>query len=290
MKFLLTGACGLVGTAIRRACEGVHEIVSVDTSGDVASISGVQANVTDLDAMKRAALDCDAIIHTAAMHGGHLKNASHQEFIQTNVAGAENLFEAAREHGIRRLVMSSTLDILCGIDWSASGITVYDDCTPPRPDTIYSVTKLMAEELGHFYARQHGLEVIQLRYVYVRGIPMQKIGLGLLARSIADSDVAQANVLAATTPGLKDHVFLIGPETPLDLKDVMQALSEPWAVLERHWPGCRQVLEAHDLAPRASNFWPVCRIDQARRFLGWEPKVTFERFLKQLGWEPGRGS
>lgn len=286
MKILLTGACGLVGRATLSANAGVHQIVPFDQSEKVEAMGGVRASITDRDAVMRAAQGCHAIIHTAAMHGAFRHTAQPRQFIETNVIGTEYIFEAALAHGIRRLVLSSTLEVLCGVDWCASGITVYDQTTPPRPDGFYPLTKLMVEEMGHYYHRCHGLEVIQLRYAYVRDEPIDQIGLGLLARCVADVDVADINLLAATTPGLTDHVLLVGPDTPLTLADVMAAQHDPYAVLEKYWPGSRAVLDQHQLTPHPNHFWPVCRMEPVKQLLGWKPKVTFEHWLMRLGWQP----
>lgn len=137
MKILLTGACGLVGRATLSANAGVHQIVPFDQSEKVEAMGGVRASITDRDAVMRAAQGCHAIIHTAAMHGAFRHTAQPRQFIETNVIGTEYIFEAALAHGIRRLVISSTLEVLCGGDWCASGITVYDQTTPPRPDGFY---------------------------------------------------------------------------------------------------------------------------------------------------------
>src|SRR5215207_5672877 len=137
MKILLTGACGLVGRAIMRCAGDMHDFVPLDISADVNGLpGGIHARITDRHAVLRAAKDCDAIIHTAAMHGTSKGEASNQEFIATNVIGAENLFEASVTHGIRRLVISSTLEVLCGGNWDAWGRTVYDEKLAPRPDWI----------------------------------------------------------------------------------------------------------------------------------------------------------
>ena len=63
-----------------------------------------------------------------------------------------------------------------------------------------------------------------------------------------------------------------------------EAMTDPWAVLEKHWPGSAAVLKARNIEPNFANFWPVTRIDRAKRVLGWQPRDTFERYLQQLGW------
>lgn len=284
MKILLTGACGLVGRAIMKAGRGAHTFVPIDIVDQVESVGGHRISVTDRDAILRVSEGCDAIIHTAALHGHFYGKKPNQEFIEVNVVGAENLFEAAIKHGIRRCVFSSTLEVVCGIDWMANGVAVYDRYTPPRPDWIYPVTKLMVEQLGQYHVREHGLEVVQLRYSYVRDLPMEQIGLGLLSHSVADSDVASANLLAATKPGLKDEALMVAAEVPFTIKDVMAAQKDPWAVLEKYWPGCSDVLRRHNLTPKPRDFWPIAKVDDTKIVLGWESKANFTAFLQYLGW------
>ena len=284
MRILLTGACGLLGRAIRRVGADEHEFVLFDTVAEAASAGGICANITDEAAVFGAAEGCDAIIHTAAMHGSSFGQQSNAQFIRTNVLGAENLFQAALKFGIARLVMSSTLEVLCGRDWRAYGTAVYDESLPPRPDWIYPLTKLQVEQLGSFYARNHGLEVAHLRYSNILDVPPEQLGLHVLARNMTAADAARANLLAATRPGLRDEVFLIASDSPLTQQDVNNAHDDPWVVLERHWPGCRPVLEQHQHKPKFDHFWPVTRIDKAKLMLNWKPESRFDTFLRHLGW------
>ena len=303
MKILLTGACGSLGRAIRRCGDSAHEWVLFDTAAAVVQAGGIRASVTDAAAVLEAARGCTAMIHTAAMHGASHGQASNAEFLQVNVLGAENLFQAALRHGIRRLVLSSTLEVLIGWTGGAYGNVVLDESLPPRPDWIYPVSKAMVERLGAFYAGQHGLEVVHLRYCGLHEKSMSELGFGLLARQLPVEDAARANLLAATRPGLRNEVFNIAPDTPLTQDDsnavALLGVLRPelrgealaaacqrnmWTVLERHWPGCGEVLHARGLEPRAEFFWRVARIDKAKLMLGWQPEATFEKFLRHLGW------
>jgi nucleoside-diphosphate-sugar epimerase len=204
-----------------------------------------------------------------------------------NVIGAHQIYRAAVDLGIKRVVVSSTLEVLCGFDWTASGVAVYDETMPARPDWIYPASKHLVEELGHYYAREFGLEVIQLRYSWVRDVPVRTLGMGLLGRSVAASDVAEANLLACTKPGLTDHVFIIGADSPLKRPDMMKALSDPESVLEKYWPGSVDVLKKNEVKILSKAFWPVLNISSAKQILGWQPKVGFEDFLTEIGWKRG---
>lgn len=284
MKIMLTGACGLIGRAIRRLAGDQHEMVLVDTAEQVTKLGGYQADVTDAQAMLEISAGCQAIIHTAAMHGSSFGKQPNDQFIRVNVGGAENLFQAALHHGIRRLVFSSTMEVLIGHTWDAYGTAVLDETFPPRPNWIYPVTKLMVEHLSTFYAQHHDLEVVNLRYMGVDEDVGQH-GWDLLARYVHVDDVARANLLATTTPGLRNEVLNIGPDTPLTQDDVNQAATDSAAVVEKYFPGSTRVMQDHGIVLERQMFVPVTRIDQARRTLGWQPRHTFRDYLSSLGWQ-----
>lgn len=282
MKILLTGACGRLARGIRKVGGGEHEFVLMDVVETVKAEGGICASTVDREAMLRAAEGCDAIIHTAAMHGGFRKTHDDFAFTQSNLLSAQNLFDAALKHGIRRLVMSSTMEVVIGRRWNASGrAVVVDENTTPQPDWIYPVNKLQIEILSRYYAEHHGLNVVQLRYMSIESDPAP---LRLLARGIHTDDVARSNLLSLTRPTMPYAMLHIGPDSPLSREDVDQAMEDPWPVLERHWPGCRPILEAHGYAPKPNDFWPVTRIHLAAEMIGWRPQVTFASRLREMGW------
>jgi nucleoside-diphosphate-sugar epimerase len=285
MRILITGAAGNLGRAVREQAKGEHDLVLFDQSEKIVADGGIRGQMTDRQAVHRAAQGCDAIIHTAAMHGAYRGKASNAQFIETNVLGTEYLFEAALKHGIKRLAIASSMEVMIGVDWGAYGTAVLDETLPPRPDWIYPVTKRQIEVLGSLYARHHGLEVVQLRYMAFGNAEAEALGLNLLARVISAEDVGQATLLAATKPGLKDEILHIGPDTPLTQRDVNEALEDPSAVLERLWPGCLPYLQKQGQVPKPDHFWPVTRIDLAKKTLGWAPRNTFETYLQSLGWK-----
>lgn len=284
MKILLTGAVGMLGRAFCELAGDAHDIVRMDIDPSVEATGGVCASVTDADAVMAAAEGCDAIVHTASMHGGQYGEASNAEFIQTNVLGAENVFAAAMAHGVKRFVFSSSFQLYTGFDWQASGAIEVDENMPPKPDWAYPLTKQMCEQLGAFYARNHGLEFVSLRYVAISQRSVHGIGYGLLARVITARDAAAANLLALTRPGLTHEVLHIGPDTPIRQGDINKAMKNPDAVLEHHWPGCTDVLQQHGMKVKSNMFWPVTRIDRARAVLGYDPESRFDACLRKLGW------
>jgi len=289
MRILLTGACGVLGRAVRNTAQGRHELVLLDNNPAVTDVGGMQCDVTDEKALTRAVTGCAAIIHTAAVHGGFRGKVPDSRFLQTNVMGAQSLLRIAVSAGVKRVAVASTMQILLNVDWGGYGTALLDEQLPPRPRWIYPLSKLMAEQLGSYYARVHGLAVVSLRYMAFSPQPMRELGLNLVARYLVDADAAAATLAAATVPGLRDEVLHIGPETPLNQQDVNEAVfGDPWTVLERHWPGSGPLLRRHGVEPKPHHFYPVTRIDRARQALQWRPNITFADYLHWLGEQPIR--
>lgn len=281
-KILLTGAAGALGSAVRALAGDLHELVGLDiaTGGDPAIHPG---SFADAACVAPLIAGCDAVIHTAALHGGHKQTHTPTQYTEVNVGGLVTLLELCLQHSVRRFVFSSTMEVLIGVDWTASGMAVVDELTTPNPDWIYPVNKLACEQIGSYYHRKHGIEFIALRYMAF--VQDTQPSPAFLSRYLMPRDVAAANLLAATLPGLACETLNIGPETPLTQHDIVQAMTDPYAVVDRYWPGASSVLRSHAVALHPAHFWPVTRIERAKRVLGWQPETTFETYLRSLGWQ-----
>lgn len=281
MKILVTGAAGRVGGAVVEKCRGRHETVAFDCLTPPAGDTIITADVRDREAVFAAVEGCDAVIHPAGFHGGQLQTNPSSDFLEVNVIGVNHLYEAMVHHGARRMVQSSTMEVVCGRDWLANGVAVLDEGTQPKPDEIYALSKYLAEHLGPYYLRRHGISTAVLRYMNVDTLEPRRAGFQMTARWVWRYDVAEANILAAEVPTIGFEVFHIGPDTPLDNQDIQLSRKDQAAVLEKHWPGSVALLEKHGLK-YGDSMWPVAPIDKARRLLGWQPQATFAGLLDEL--------
>lgn len=293
MKILLTGSSGLLGGAVLQEAPRFgreHNIdfqfVGLDMRESTFNASNFENHIgsfTDARLIEKILPGCDTVIHTAAYHGGFLKDHTPTEFVEVNAGGLTTLLEACVKHGVRRFVFSSTMEILVGRDWAASGMQRLDESCPPRCDSIYSQSKLQCESLGQYYGARKGIEFIALRYQNID--PPNSSPLGLLARGVTAADTARANLLATIVENVSYEMMLIGPSSPITNQDIVKAQTDPEAVLEKYWPGALKVLSEQNLKLSPNYFWPVVNIDHARRVLGWQPQQTFEKWLCEHGWE-----
>ncbi|MGW5685064.1 NAD-dependent epimerase/dehydratase family protein [Nonomuraea sp. NPDC003754] len=156
---VVTGAAGLVGTAIRGALrEAATRLVLVDRRPLTPEAPGEEVRQAVLDSPETVAgivAGADAIVHLA----GVPDEAPLPDLLEGNVLGTHHVLEAARRAGVPRVVLASS-NRLTGCYPSA--VTVSPDM-PPRPDGLYGVSKVAVEALGRLYADKFGLEVVCLR-------------------------------------------------------------------------------------------------------------------------------
>jgi len=165
---LVTGAAGHVGQAFRRFCgdPGVagYRLRLTDRIAAVPADDGqdvVTVELTDYEDVLAAMSDVWAVVHLAADTRGSAPWAS---VLPNNIEATRNVFEAAREAGVGKVVYASTHHV-CGYALGEDGACGTPGLSPLpiRPDSLYAVSKAFAEALGRYYSDRHGMSVICLR-------------------------------------------------------------------------------------------------------------------------------
>jgi uronate dehydrogenase len=153
VSVLLTGAAGTIGTALRERLPGYGwQLRSFDRKQVPGGIVGDVTSASDLD----AALDgITAIVHLA----GRPSEAPWPVIREANIEGTFQVFEAARRAGVQRIVYASS-NHAAGFTPNAAELSAD---LPPRPDTLYGVSKAFGEALARYYADRYGIAVACLR-------------------------------------------------------------------------------------------------------------------------------
>ncbi len=167
---LVTGAAGVIGTAVREHLANRFDLVYL-THRQQPFPSHV-ADIADLDAIRPAFEGIDAVVHLAASPA---VETPWDDILPNNIVGTRNVFEAAREAGVRRVVFASSNHTI-GMNeidnapdlYELDDPRVWDEYAEPRPDSFYGVSKLFGEAIGRMYHDLHGLEVVNLRIGTVR--------------------------------------------------------------------------------------------------------------------------
>ena len=176
-KVLITGASGLIGGLTIAGLGGKYDFSGLSRRR-VSGIPHLAADITHADAIKPAFQDVDTVLHLAAANGVDEVNDWNATMAST-VQGTLNVYEAAREADVKRVIHMSSGCTQLAYEWDdklpygklANGPddqipenwTMVDLDWPVRPDSPYAVGKLFGENLGRYYADKHGISTIVIR-------------------------------------------------------------------------------------------------------------------------------
>lgn len=165
MRVLLTGANGHLGANTARALlHHEHDVVAfVRPGSDLRGLEGVDVeyahgDINDRDSVVAAAKGCDVIVHTAAIYKWWAKDSA--AITTTALQGTINVFEAARQANVKRLIYTSSTmaigtksspnELLTAADW-------HDNA-----HTTYSRAKTLSERRAWELAESYGIPMISL--------------------------------------------------------------------------------------------------------------------------------
>jgi UDP-glucose 4-epimerase len=248
-RVMITGGAGVVGSTLVDALTplGLEEIVVYDDfsrgleenlaeAERGAPLTVVVGDVRDRELLARSMPGVDIVFHQAAIRLPHCA-VDPRLALEVMVDGTFNVIEAAHAADVGRIVAASSASIY----GSASTFPIDETHDPYGNRTLYGAAKVFGEALYRSYHEMYGLDYVALRYFNVYGPRMdahtaytevlirwmQRIDERLppIIHGAGDqsmdfvyvSDVARANVLAATADAT-DDVFNIasGVETTLD--------------------------------------------------------------------------
>jgi UDP-glucose 4-epimerase len=304
MDCVVTGGAGFIGSnLVDELVERGDRVTVIDnlSTGKIANLEAALAagaRLEEVDIGDSEAVDQlfesvrpELVFHLAAQVDVRHSVADPRRDAGTNVLGTIAVLEAARRHGARRLVNSSTGGGLYG----DARVLPTPEAPPIRPLAPYGQGKLAAEGYWELYARLHALSTVSLRYGNVYG-PRQDVhgeagvvaifcgrlvagqaptvyGDGRQTRDWVEvSDVVRANLLAARSPLTGPINIGHGRETSVlelvaALRDVSgRPMLEPVFEPERPGEVKRSCLD----------------VTRAKQELGWEAEVQLHDGLRRV--------
>jgi nucleoside-diphosphate-sugar epimerase len=322
MKVLVTGGGGFLGMAlIKKLIAKGHKVTSFSRREYplhwALGISGIQADIRDVEALEKACRGKDVVFHLAAKVGiwGNLR-----EYESVNVTGTSNVIEACRKEGVGRLVYTSSSSVV----FDGSDLEGIDE-TYPYPEhhgSHYASTKARAERLI-IEANSDNLKTISLRPHLVWGPYDTNLIPGILKRAasgklrrIGDKEyfkdttyidnMTDALLLAADALGKKQEaagqVFFITNGEPARVWDfvnsviqiaghppVQKKIPEKMALLAAGFSErthkffgiqSEPFMTRHAIKELCANHW--FDISKARNILGYHPRISYAEGFKLL--------
>lgn len=307
MRFLVTGGAGFIGSHItERLLKEGHYVRVLDNfcSGKEANLSFIlnsklstpnfelmRGDIRDYNTCLNACTGIDYVLHQAALRSVPKSMTRPHEYNAVNIDGTVNVLEAALKSKVKRVVM-------------ASSSSVYGDTTQfPEKETDtpllispYALTKLAGEYYSRVFSENYGLETVNLRYFNVFG-PRQSLddeyavvipkfidcmldnrqppihGNGKQSRDFTYIDnVVEANILSATTKGIKCEVFNVACGSDNSILDLVATLNK---IMNKSIKPILGPIRQGDV------FRTCADISKIRSKLGFNPKINFEDGLKR---------
>ncbi|MFA6216054.1 MAG: SDR family oxidoreductase [Candidatus Omnitrophota bacterium] len=307
MKILVTGGAGFIGSHIvERLLKDGHSVVVLDnfSSGKEENLfftkdytqnanryTLIKGDICDKETCLKATKGVDAILHQAALRSVPKSMTTPHEYNKVNIDGTLNMLEAARENKVKRFAMASSSSAYGDTDKFPQQETDY-----PKLISPYALSKLAGEYYCRIFSEHFGVETVCLRYFNVFG-PKQALddeyavvipkfihcilndqqppifGTGKQSRDFTYIDnVVEANILAATTPGIKHEFLNVAngqDNTVLQLVELLNKI-------------IGKTIEPKLLPLRAGDvFRTLADISKIKRVLNFEPKVNFEEGLRR---------
>ncbi len=191
-KVLVTGAGGFIGSHLveRLVKEGVKVRVFVRYNAqnswgwieDVARKEGVEVvagDMRDADIVRHAVRGVDTVFHLAALIGIPYSYVSPEAYVETNIRGSLNVFQAARDFGVARVVHTSTSEI-----YGTAEFVPIHERHPVNPQSPYAASKASADFLALSFFKSFDLPVTVVR-------PFNTYGPRQSARAVIPTIISQ---------------------------------------------------------------------------------------------------
>ena len=325
---LVTGATGYIGGRLAQRLateEGVHVRALARTPSKAQGLADlgceiVPGDITDPAALRAATANCQVIFHAAAWVS---ERGSHDEVWAVNVAGTQNLVDAALAANVQRFVQVSS----CAVYGSRQTFNI-DETTPTRHSgNLYADSKVAAEEVVLRAYREHHLPIVLARASQVYGLgspqftlrPVEMIRQGKmmlidggrhLCKPIYIDNLIDGLILSAKVDAAIGQAFNFSDGDPVPWRDFFGAYATmlgktklpsvpypiAWLVamateVQGKLSGRPSSLNRRVLRSLRSN--NSFSNHKARQQLGWSPNVDLregmrrtEEWLRQAGYLP----
>ena len=201
-RLLLTGAAGGLGRELRGRLKPHCKTLRLSDIDDLGSAATgeelMPAPLQDKDAVFALLAGVDAVVHL----GGVSVEGPFEPILQANIVGMHNLYEAVRQHGVKRVVFASSNHVTGFYRQDE----VIDARMPMRPDGNYGLSKAFGENLAQFYFDRYGIETVSLRIGSSFPEPVDR---RMLATWMSYDDLERL-VLASLTAPVVGHSVIYG--------------------------------------------------------------------------------
>ncbi len=310
-KILVTGGAGFIGSlTVEHLLKAGATITVLDNfrTGLEENLAGVK---NDIKLVKGSILEPadvaktvkgqDLICHLAAQLEITRAIDDPVEDLITNTVGTLNVFKAAVDHGVPKVVMASS----AGVYGQAVQVPQDEATHPTNPNWAYGVSKLATEKYAEIFHDTNGLNITGLRYGIVYGTrewygrvltiflkralenkPLVVFGDGKQIRDFVNvQDVVAMNLRCLEDAAADNQVFNVSTGTGTDINTLAE-------LVQKVSGNDVEIIHEEVKEGEKSKYYDRIRLPQelkelvqsyekAKKMLGWEPKVDFEAGVRE---------
>lgn len=312
MNVLVTGAGGFIGSHLveRLVKEGarVRAFVHYNSRNDWGNlelinpaakkeIEVVTGDIADPFSVRNATRGVRTVYHLSSLIAIPYSYVAPQSYVTTNVQGAINVLQAAREEGVERVVHTSTSEC-----YGTAQYVPIDEKHPLQGQSPYSASKIGADMIAESYWRSFELPVAILR-------PFNTFGPRQSARAVIPTIISQALkggviklgslaptrdmnyventvdgfLAAAQHPAAVGQVINVGSGREISIGDLARLIIDLLGSKSEVVEDTQRLRPANSEVERL-----LCANDKARELLGWTPRVDLEEGLRRtIAWMTG---
>ncbi|MBI4762511.1 MAG: GDP-mannose 4,6-dehydratase [Chloroflexota bacterium] len=309
---LVTGAGGFIGShlveALLRKGAKVRAFVRYTSRGDLgllklldpadlAQLEIITGDLRDEHAVRDAVKGCGVVFHLGALISIPYSYVHPAEVAAVNFMGTLNVLMACREHGVGRLVHTSTSEV-----YGTARQTPINESHVLQAQSPYSASKIGADKLVESFIAVYSLPAVTVRpfntfgprqsaravipTIITQALASDEIRLGSLTTTrdfTFVSDTVSGFLCAAETPGVEGAVFNLGTGEEISIGALAQR------ILSQIGRTVRITEDRQRLRPEASEVLRLVSDNSlAVQRLGWRPSVSLDEGLKQtIEWMRG---
>jgi nucleoside-diphosphate-sugar epimerase len=271
MKIVVTGGSGKTGRwVVGDLRDRGHDVLNVDWSHD-GSDHGlcVVADLTDPGQTQELIHGADAVVHLAAIPAPGIR--SEAETFRINSISTYNVFAAVVASGVQRVVWASSETVL-GLPFDTPpSFAPIDETIERRPESSYSLSKVVGEEMAVQFSRRSGMPFLGLRFSNIMEPPDYQMFPDFwddprlrkwnLWGYVDVRDVAQAVRLGLETEVTGAEVCIVAAADTVMNKPSADLMAEVYPDVP-----LRRPLEGRET---------LLAIDRARELLGYSPEHSW---------------
>jgi NAD dependent epimerase/dehydratase len=303
---LVTGAGGFIGSHLTEHLVelGAHvkAFVKYNSRNDwgllellprekLTAIEVIPGDLRDADAVRQAADKTDIIFHLGSLISIPYSYVHPREAIETNVIGALNVMTAAREVEAEMVVHTSTSEV-----YGTACYVPIDEKHPLQGQSPYSASKIGADMIAASFCRSFSVPVATIR-------PFNAFGPRQSARAVIPTIIAQAlaenpQIILGSLHPTRDYTYVddvvsafvkvagsrntvgetinIGSNFEISIGDIAQKVL---SILGMEKQVSQDEKRVRPPRSEVERLW--CDNTKAKKLLGWQPDMSFEKGLRK---------